>query len=432
VAASEPRERPDSAEHAAAAEHAAPRLGLDASTPVDPGAESDVPAMVVPARLTWMAAIALRLLIIAAALFVLAVAMWTLRVVVVPIFVALFLSTVLGPPTAALKRRGVPPLPAAGIVFATAVAFLALVVAMIIPPFVDQFDDLVDAAEAAVDDGREWLRTGPLNLDQSEIDDLFDSAQDEFAERQGDLAAGAMSAGVTAVEVIVGLFITIVLTFFIMKDGDRMYAFGLQQVRPETANDLRHVGERAWTTLTGYFRGTTIDGIVEAVLIGIGLVLLGVPLAFPLAVITFFGGYFPLVGALLAGSLAAAVALVSEGPVTALLVVVLAVVVQNVASNLIDPLVMSRTVRIHPVVVLVSVTSGGILGGIVGAFVAVPLAAVALNVADYYRNTKPAAQASAGDDDAGDDDTGDEDRNASGGHEAADEPAESTPTDRGP
>jgi predicted PurR-regulated permease PerM len=349
------------------------------------------PAPRVPPRLTWAAAIWVRLLAVAAAVAVAGWVLWRLKVVVLPVFIALFLATVLAPPANALKRRGWPPVLAALAVFAGVLALLVLVVLLLVPPFVDQLDALGEAASTAADDAQEWLRTGPLGLDQQQVDDLFESAQDQISQRQDDIASGAVTGATLAAEIVVGALVTLVLTFFFVKDGDRMLEFGLGQVRSQTADDLRGVGRRAWRTLTGYFRGVALEGVVEGVLIGFGLVVLGVPLALPLGVITFFGGYFPLIGAVVAGALAAAVALVTQGFVDAVLIIAWAIVVQNLISNLIDPLIMSRTVNIHPALVLVTVTAGGVLGGIVGAFVAVPLTAVVLDVVDYFKNEKPAA-----------------------------------------
>ena len=361
----------------------------------------------VPPRLTWLAAVAIRLLAIGAAVFVLGLVLWRLKIVVVPVFVALSLSTVLAPPAMALRRRGLPPLAATALVFLTLAGLLTLVGVLIVPPFVDQFGELGDATSAALDDLRSWLQDGPLDMADGDIDALVESAQDQISQRQDELATGAIAGASVAAEVAIGAVLTLVLTFFFVKDGDRMLRFGLDQVRPETAEDLRAIGRRAWRTLTGYFQGVTIDGVVEGGLIGTGLAVLGVPLALPLGVITFFGGYFPLVGAVVAGALAAAVALVTQGFVTALIVVALALVVQNVVTNLIDPLVMARTVKLHPVVILVVVTAGGVLGGIIGAFVAVPVAAVTFEVVDYFHNVKnPRRRAAATGGETSDDDSG--------------------------
>jgi putative heme transporter len=345
------------------------------------------PAPVVPPRLTWAAAVALRVIIIAIAVLLAGAILWRLKLVVLPIIVALFACTVLVPPAAALKRRGVPPLVAALIVFAGLALVLAVIGVFVVPPFIDQFDELGDATRTAVDDARRWLRDGPLQLTQESIDEAVTSVQDQLGERQGDLAAGALSGAVRVLELVVGTLVATVLTFFFVKDGDTIINWGLSQLGESTANHIRAVGQRAWSTLTGYVRGVTVEGVIEAILIGASLVILGVPLALPLAVITFFGGYFPLIGAIIAGVLAATVALVSVGPGAAIAIVIISIVVQNVISNVIDPFIVGRAVSIHPAVVLLTVTIGGVLGGIAGAFVAVPILAVALDVADYVHNT---------------------------------------------
>jgi predicted PurR-regulated permease PerM len=237
---------------------------------------------------------------------------------------------------------------------------------------------------------------GPLGLSVDLIDTGVDDATAAAEARSEDLAAVGVSGVLIVADLLVGAIVAIVLTFFFVKDGERITAWILDQVRPRTATDLREVGERIWRTVTGYFRGVAVNGLIEATLIGGGLAIMGVPLVIPLTVITFFGGFFPLVGALVAGALAAMVALVTQGFGTAVAVIVLAVVVQNLVSNLFDPLVMSRAVHLHPVVVLAVVTSGGILGGIIGAFIAVPLAAVVANVGDYYLHAKPERATASG------------------------------------
>jgi predicted PurR-regulated permease PerM len=343
----------------------------------------------VPARLVWAGGIAWRLLAVVAAAAVAGWLAWRLRVVVLPVFIALGMATVLVPPARWLQRRGWPPLLATWAVFLAAVAVAAGVVALVAPPFVNELDALGEATSEAVDDMRAWLVDGPLGLSEDQIDKAVDDATAAAEARSEDLAAVGVSGVLIVADLLVGAIVAIVLTFFFVKDGERITAWILDQVRPRTATDLREVGERIWRTVTGYFRGVAVNGLIEATLIGGGLAIMGVPLVIPLTVITFFGGFFPLVGALVAGALAAMVALVTQGFGTAVAVIVLAVVVQNLVSNLFDPLVMSRAVHLHPVVVLAVVTSGGILGGIIGAFIAVPLAAVVANVGDYYLHAKP-------------------------------------------
>jgi predicted PurR-regulated permease PerM len=383
--------------------HAAPSIGGTADRGgegrVTGAGDDDAQVFVVPARLVWAGGIAWRLLAVVAAAAVAGWLAWRLRVVVLPVFIALGMATVLVPPARWLRRRGWPPLLATWAVFLAAVAVAAGVVALVAPPFVNELDALGEATSEAVDDMRAWLVDGPLGLSEDQIDKAVDDATAAAEARSEDLAAVGVSGVLIVADLLVGAIVAIVLTFFFVKDGERITAWILDQVRPRTATDLREVGERIWRTVTGYFRGVAVNGLIEATLIGGGLAIMGVPLVIPLTVITFFGGFFPLVGALVAGALAAMVALVTQGFGTAVAVIVLAVVVQNLVSNLFDPLVMSRAVHLHPVVVLAVVTSGGILGGIIGAFIAVPLAAVVANVGDYYLHAKPeraAAGAEAG------------------------------------
>ncbi|MCU1426175.1 MAG: family transporter, partial [Actinomycetia bacterium] len=149
--------------------------------------------------------------------------------------------------------------------------------------------------------------------------------------------------------------------------------------------DARELGRRTWMTMSGYIRGTAVNGLVNGALMTVDLLILGVPLAVPIGVLTFFGGFFPIVGAIAVGVLAALVALVAKGPVVALVVVGLTIVIHNVEGYLVGPLVLGRAVKLHPVAVLLALAVGGVVGGIVGAFVAVPTAAVVASVFDYYR-----------------------------------------------
>jgi len=186
-----------------------------------------------------------------------------------------------------------------------------------------------------------------------------------------------------------------VISFFFVKDGTVMSGWVLDQLQPSTAATARAIGERSWTTLTGYVRGTAINGLVNAVLMSIGLVLLHVPLVPVIAVLTFFGGFFPIVGAFASGAVAAAVALVAKGPGTALLVVGLTIVVHHVEGYLVGPIVLGRAVRLHTIVVLLALAAGGEIAGVLGAFVAVPLTAVTVGIVDELRHGETARASGA-------------------------------------
>jgi predicted PurR-regulated permease PerM len=176
-----------------------------------------------------------------------------------------------------------------------------------------------------------------------------------------------------------------VFAFFFVKDGSTFTSWFLGLVSEETADDMRALGSRLWRTVSGYIRGTAINGVVNGSLMFAALLGLGVPLAGPIAVLTFAGAFFPIVGALLTGGLAALVALVAKGPLAALIVVGVTIVIHNVEGYLVGPIVLSHAVRLHAIVVLIALTAGGALGGVLGAFLAVPTTAAVLNIIDYYR-----------------------------------------------
>jgi putative heme transporter len=185
------------------------------------------------------------------------------------------------------------------------------------------------------------------------------------------------------------------VVFFFVKDGDRITGWLLDFVDPGRHDDARAIADRAWGSLAGFLRGAAIDGLVEAVLVAVALWVLGIPLVFPLAFITFFAGFFPVVGAITAGAIASLVALVTGTVGDAIAVAILFTVIQQLQNNLLEPLILGRAVRLHPLAILVTITSGAVLGGIAGAFFAVPLLAAATAAIDEVRKRRLVADALA-------------------------------------
>jgi len=211
----------------------------------------------------------------------------------------------------------------------------------------------------------------------------------------GRILRGAASGLRLLVHFLAALILTIVISFFFVKDGNAISDWFLDQLQPSSAATVRAIGARSWLTLTGYVRGTAVNGVVNATLMSVGLMILHVPLVPVIAVLTFFGGFFPIVGAFVSGAVAAAVALVAKSPATALLVVGLTVVIHHVEGYLVGPVVLGRAVRLHTVVVLLALAAGGELAGVLGAFIAVPLTAVAVGIVDELRHGEAARAASA-------------------------------------
>lgn len=339
----------------------------------------------IPPGYDWAAGLAWRFLVIVAAIYVAVMALVRIRLVVVPFILALFIATLLGPPTLALKRRGAPPALAAAVVLVLALGALVGLFSLLGPPIADQLDELGEAAEQGVAQTVAWLTEGPLDLSREEIDDYVRQASERLSENAAGITTGVVGVAITVFEIVAGFILAIVIGFFFIKDSERITGYLIDRLPEERRSIVRGMGERAWFSLGGYIRGTAIIALVDAIGIGIGLIVIGVPLVLPLVVITFFGSFIPILGAVTAGALAALVALVTMGLAEALLVVAVVTAVQQTESNILQPVVMGRAVKLHPVVILFALTAGAILGGILGAFLAVPLAAVISSVGNYLR-----------------------------------------------
>jgi predicted PurR-regulated permease PerM len=266
---------------------------------------------------------------------------------------------------------------------------LAGVVTAIAPSLGGQLGDLRTQAEDGVRQATDQLAKPPFNLSERELRARVNQGLKRVRENSGSLARGLGSGAVLLGEVLTGLIVTVLLCFFMLKDGEEMWAWVLRLVRKGSRDHADEVGKRVYTALAGYVRGIAMVGFVDAVLIAIALVIIGVPLVVPLAVITFFAAFVPLIGAFVAGLLAVLVALVSGGAVDALLVLGAIILVQQVEGHLLYPLLMSRAVHLHPAVIVVALAAGGILAGIIGVFLAVPVAGVVSVVLQYAQDRPP-------------------------------------------
>lgn len=330
-----------------------------------------------PRTLLVLTAWSWRLLVIGVAVLALALLAVRLRIVLLPVGIALLLTTALMPLRTALTDRGVPrPLAMLGVV-AAFFGTIALVGWVVVPPLIDEFQDLDKTLDRAVVDVEEWLVDGPLSLDEQLVRDAreqIEASIEEFRVSDGVVVDGATLAG----EVLAGLLLSLVITFFILKDGPDIQRAALAKVPEEHVPLVRAAGNGAWGALGGYLRGAALLGAFEGTVIGVTLVLVGAGLALPVAVLTFVSAFFPFVGAILAGAVAVAVALVTGGAAAAGIVAIVAVVVQQLDNDLLAPVIYGRSLQLHPLVVILALTSGGALAGLAGAFIAVPLVAVAL------------------------------------------------------
>lgn len=340
----------------------------------------------VPPSLIVASEIVVRIAIVAAGAWAVLWLLLELRVVTVPVFVALLITTGLQPPMRALCRRRLPPLAATWVVLLGAIIVISAGIASLVPAFLGQTEELGASVDEGIAEVEQWLETGPIGVEEPDLGAAIDRAGERIF-RSG---RAALLDGVTlAAEVLAGALLTVVMVFFFVKDGGRIVEWAAGQVPEPRRESARRAGRAAWAALGAYVRGTLVVGVVNGTVIGIGLAVLGVPLALPLGVITALSAFFPLIGAVVAGGLAALVALVAGGVGTALIVVALTVVVQQIEGDVLSPLVMGRALSLHPLVILVVLTVGAVTAGVLGAFLAVPLTGVVVAATAALRE-KPA------------------------------------------
>ncbi|MDX6678461.1 MAG: hypothetical protein QOE31_2513 [Solirubrobacteraceae bacterium] len=342
----------------------------------------------VPRWLRSGAAIAWRLLALAAAIALTAYALAYLRVVVLPVIVALLVSTVLRPPARWLTRHRFSDAAAAATVLLAAVVVLASAVAMAGAAVGRQFSDLADKIQDGAREAGDALAQPPFNLSKADIQQRIDEGINQLSDSSGALTGGALHGAVLVGEVLTGLIITLLLLFFFLKDGPSLWRWVVDTFGGRQRTRLDELAHRCYGALAGYVRGLVLVGLADATLIGSGLLIIGVPLVGPLMLLTFLAAFLPLVGAFSAGLAAVLIALVSGGVVKALIVFALVVAVQQVEGHLLYPLIMGRTIHVHPIAIIIGLAIGGILAGIIGVFISVPIVTVAATALVYVRETR--------------------------------------------
>jgi predicted PurR-regulated permease PerM len=330
-----------------------------------------------PAWLIKWGDISWRLIAIGVVVFFGFRALRIISVVILAVVTAMFLAAVLWKPANWLRARRFPPSIASFLTVAGAVAVLVGIFFLIVPQVANSFDSISSDVGEMVDSGRDWLINGPLGLTEAEIDSYVASIT-EWAQTAG---GDSLLGGATAVlEVITGAFLAVIVTFFLLKDG-RGLLDGLEsRLSPETAANMETGFRVGRYSLARYMGGLAVIGLFDATLIGVALWIVGAPLVLPLAVIVFFGAFIPLVGAFVSGLLAVAVAFASGGLTDGLIILGVVVAVQQFEGDVIMPLVFGQALRLHPLVILLGVAAGGIAFGLFGAFLAVPLIAVAVAI----------------------------------------------------
>jgi putative heme transporter len=333
----------------------------------------------VPESLNRAAGWSWRLLVCAAAALSVLLVLRYLSVIVLPVMFALTIAPALTPVAGVLHRRLGRPAAALALLFGLAV--VAGLIAIVAISVLAQYDELVDSLTQAKDDIVDRLEGEPFNLSLEGTEDVSESLADFSDEAFGYAVAGVQ----TGLAVVGGVVLAVAVLYFVLRDGEALWTWILQRFAPTSRPAIDRAGQRAWHELGGFIRGTAIIAFVDASLIGIGLWLLGVPVAFALAVLVFIGAFVPFVGAFFTGLVAVLVAFADGGWVIGLAVLALVLAVQFVEGNFLQPIIQSRTVDLHPAVILLAVAAGASLFGIVGAYLAVPVTAVTFAVVASLR-----------------------------------------------
>ncbi len=359
-------------------------------SPIATGASNFKRAQV-PWGLDLTAAWAWRLIIIAAAGYGLLWLIAYLSVITLPLVIALLLTALASPAVNALTRVGVPRGLAAITMVLGGMAAIALLLTFAGQQVATGAEDLADSTVEGLGKIRNWLKDGPLNASDSQINNYIQSAQDAISKQTNDGALQSVGEIGSAVgHVFAGFFIVLFSTFFFLADGDRIWAW-IVRIAPRAARErVDSSGHVAWISLTQFVRATVIVALVDSIGIMIVAAILGVPFLLALGVLVFLGAFIPLVGATVAGSVAVLVALVDQGPIDALLMLAGVVLVQQIEGHILQPFLMGRWVSLHPLGVILALGCGVIVGGVAGALVAVPLAAAANAVVQHLAsNTDP-------------------------------------------
>ncbi|MCI2958498.1 AI-2E family transporter [Agromyces atrinae] len=337
--------------------------------------------------------LATRAVQILAVLAVVAIFVWgmtQLSLVIIPVMIALILASAIHPVLSWVRGKGVPSILATWLALIAIIVVLSGLVFLIVQAVRSQWSELFDSAAEGIDQLRDFVLGLPFSITDEQIQDATDAVTDFLTSAQ--FGSGAIAGVSATASFITGLVLMVVVLFFFMKDGPRIWEFLLRPFEGVAYERGKRIGTKAVDTLGGYVRGTATVAAVDAIGIGVGLAILQVPLALPLAVIVFVLAFIPIVGATLAGVLAALVALVANGPVVALIVIAIVVGVNQLEGNFLQPIVMGRSLRLHALVILLALTAGTIVGGIVGAVLAVPITAVAWGIVKVWNGPNEPAR----------------------------------------
>ena len=372
-----------------------PRLSLGRSTPdpdpAPPPAPVTRPATrpdaqeAVPYGLRIAAGVAWRVIVLAILAWGLGHVLAATRTVGIPVAVGLLLTALTMPVMVLLNHRlGLGRHLASAI---TTLGGLTLVIGLLAlagNQLVSGFADLRGQISEGIAQIQDWLANGPFELGSEQINQAITSAQQWVSANSSTLTSGAVSAGTTASEFLVGTIIALIVMFFFLAEGDSMWSWFVRLLPKDIQEPVHQGFRRGWVSLGSYVKTQMLVAFIDAFFISLGALIIGLPLVIPLALIIFFASAVPIVGAVVSGALAVVLALVVKGPVYALIMLSIVLAVQQIESHLLQPLLMGKAVSLHPLAVLLGVAVFSFLFGIVGALFAVPVMAVTNTVILYW------------------------------------------------
>jgi putative heme transporter len=349
----------------------------------------------VPPLIRKAAAWAWRLLVIIAVVVAILWVVRRLELIVVPVALALMVTALMIPAVDFLDRRGAPRGGAVALVLLTGIAIVGGVLTFVVSQFVTGLPGLVDQVTHSIETTRTWLIEGPAHLSKDQITNAGNSAIEAIRNNQAKLTSGALSTAATVTEIVTGALLTLFTLIFFLHGGRNIWQFVTKIFPDHVQERVRDAGRSGFHSLIGYVRATFLVALVDAIGIGTGLAIMGIPLALPLASLVFLGAFVPLVGAVVAGFLAVVVALLAKGFLYALITLALIIAVQQLEGHVLQPLVMGRAVSVHPLAVVLAIAAGSVLAGIVGALLAVPTVAFLNNAIRVLIASEPGAELKA-------------------------------------
>ena len=337
--------------------------------------ESEISSRV-PLLLRVSAALSWRFVVVVAALYVVAYVFGFLASIVIPVAIALLLAALLSPGVAKLVEWRVPRGVATTVMMILGIGVLGGVLTFVISEFSRGLPELQTQVAASLDTIQRWLKDGPAHLSDQQLQNYVNEIVKTIKENQAEITSGALTTAATLGEVLTGLLLALFTLIFFLHDGDGIWRFVIRAVPRDVRQRVDVAGRRGFGSLVSYVRATAAVAVVDAVGVGIGLAIIGVPLVVPLSALVFLGAFIPIVGAVFTGAVAVLIALVTNGPIAALVVLAVLIGVMQLESHVLQPLLLGRAVKLHPLAVVLAIAGGLVVGGIAGALLAVPLLAV--------------------------------------------------------